>query len=163
MTENRLAPALPGAPAPPVQNAAGGSEKAVRAAALALIRRSKIALLGTQGEDGFVNIKAILNLKHRGLRQFWFSTNTSSKKVAQIKKDRRVGLYFVDEKNYEGLLLTGTMRILEDLKSRQMLWSEGFEVYYPLGVTDPDYTVLGFTTRQLNYYHGLKNITFAIE
>ena len=33
--------------------------------------------------------------------------------------------------------------------------------FYLLGVLDdPDYTVLRFTTRSCNYYHGLANLTF---
>ena len=70
---------------------------------------------------------------------------------------------YVDEKNFRGLMLIGTVDILQDIESRRMLWSEGAEVYYPLGVEDPDYSVLRFTARRGNYYHGLNNITFDIE
>jgi general stress protein 26 len=59
-------------------------------------------------------------------------------------------------------MLIGTIQILRDLKSRKMLWKDGDERYYPLGVEDPDYTVLRFTAHKGNYYHKL-NITFEIE
>jgi general stress protein 26 len=42
------------------------------------------------------------------------------------------------------------------------MWREGCEKYYPLGVTDPDYSVLRFTARWGNYYHGLANVTFEV-
>jgi general stress protein 26 len=138
------------------------AEKAARAAGLKLMNKSKICMLGTQGADGFVNIRAVLNLKHRGLKQIWFSTNTSSQKVSQIQKDNRVCVYYTNENSFEGLMLTGTIQILQDPKSRKMLWSEGAEVYYPLGVNDPDYSVLGFSAQKANYYHGLNNIWFNI-
>jgi general stress protein 26 len=130
---------------------------------LQLIERSSICLLGTNGEDGFPNIKAMMNAKHEGMSKIWFSTNTSSKRVQQLKKDNRACVYYVDDKDFKGLMLTGTIQILRDLKSRQMLWHEGDERYYPLGVEDPDYSVLCFTAHKGNYYHRLKNITFEIE
>jgi len=130
---------------------------------LELVEKSAICMLGTNGDDGFPNIKAMLNLKHKGLKKIWFSTNTSSRRVQQIKKDNRACVYYVDEKNFKGLMLVGTIDILQDVESRKMLWMEGAEVYYPLGVEDPDYSVLCFTTKSGNYYHGLKNITFEIE
>jgi general stress protein 26 len=138
-------------------------EKQAASQGLKLIKKSKICLLGTNGEDGFPNIKAMLNLKQRGLKYIWFSTNTSSKRVKQLKMDNRACVYYVDEKSFEGLMLVGTVDILQDLVSRKMLWTEGAEIYYPLGVKDPDYTVLRFTARWGNYYHKLKNITFNIR
>jgi general stress protein 26 len=130
---------------------------------LALMEKSKICMLGTNGEGGFPNIKAMMNLKHEGLEKIWFSTNTSSRRVQQLRKDNRASVYYVDETSFKGLLLIGTIEILQDIESRKMLWTEGAEVYYPLGVEDPDYSVLCFTAKRGNYYHGLKNITFEIE
>jgi general stress protein 26 len=69
----------------------------------------------------------------------------------------------VDEASFKGLMLVGTIEILQDTASRKMLWSDGAEIYYPLGAEDPDYTVLCFTSVSGNYYHGLKNIDFKIE
>ena len=130
---------------------------------LQLVERSTICLLGTNGEDGFPNIKAMMNAKHEGMSKIWFSTNTHSKRVQQLKKDDRACVYYVDDKDFKGLMLTGTIQILQDLKSRRMLWNDGDERYYPLGVEDPDYSVLCSTAHKGNYYHRLKNITFEIE
>jgi general stress protein 26 len=129
---------------------------------LELVDKSKMCLVGTNGDNGFPNIKAMFSLKHKGLKHVWFSTNTSSKRVKQLKRDNKVCLYYVDEKNYKGLMLIGTIKILQDLKSKKMLWSEGNEKYYPQGVTDPDYSVLYFTAESANYYHGMKNLIFKI-
>ena len=129
---------------------------------LGLVEKSKIAFLGTNGEDGFPYIKAMMNLKHEGLKKIWFSTNTSSRRVRQLRKDNRACVYYVDEQNFKGLMLTGTIEILQDIASRKMLWTDGAEVYYPQGVEDPDYSVLGFTAERGNYYHGLNNIDFEI-
>ncbi len=130
---------------------------------LRLVEKLSFCLLGTIGEDGFPNIKGLTNLKHDGLKKFWFSTNTSSRRVQQLRKDNRACVYYVDGKEFKGLMLVGTIEILQDLESRKMLWFEGAEKYYLLGVEDPDYSVLCFTAKEGNYYHTLQNISFEIE
>ena len=129
---------------------------------LELVNRSTIAMLGTNGEDGFPNIKAMLKMENEGLKKIWFSTNTSSKRVEQIKRNSKVCVYFVDYNEFKGLMLVGNIEILQDKISRERLWREGFERYYPLGVDDPDYSVLCFTSLRGNFYHALSNIDFEI-
>jgi general stress protein 26 len=130
---------------------------------LKLIENSAICMLGTNSSTGFPNIKALMNLKHEGLKKFWFSTNTSSNRVQQLQKDNRACIYYVNEKQFKGLMLTGTVDVLHDIDSKKLLWSEGAEVYYPQGIEDPDYSVLYFTARSGNYYSGLQNINFEID
>ena len=130
--------------------------------ALELANRCTIAVLGTNGDDGYPQIKAMIKMENEGLRAVWFSTNTSSRRVAQLQKDSRASVYFVDFEIWMGLMLVGEVEILQDAASRQRLWRDGYEKYYPLGVNDPDYTVLRFTTRWGNYYHRLSNVTFEV-
>jgi general stress protein 26 len=130
---------------------------------LKLMEKLDFCMLGTNGEDGFPNIKGMTNLQHSGLKKVWFSTNTSSKRVQQLRNNNKACVYYVDGKSFKGLMLTGTIEILQDIESRKMLWTEGAEVYYPLGVKDPDYSVLCFTAPRGNYYQELMNITFEIE
>ncbi|HOJ78510.1 MAG TPA: pyridoxamine 5'-phosphate oxidase family protein [Bacillota bacterium] len=127
-----------------------------------LVAESKSVLVGSNDEAGFPNIKAMFNLEHNGLKEFWFSTNTSSKRVAQFRNNSKASLYFVDFNNFCGLLLIGTMEVLQDDASRKRLWREGFEMYYPQGVDDPDYSVLKFTAIRGNIYHQLQNISFEL-
>ncbi|MBI2850374.1 MAG: pyridoxamine 5'-phosphate oxidase family protein [Chloroflexi bacterium] len=139
------------------------TKQEVMAQSLELVENSFICMLGTNGGAGFPNIKALLNLKHEGLKKIWFSTNTSSKRVQQLKKDNKACVYYVNEKRFKGLMLLGTVEILQDNESKKMLWAEGAEVYYPQGIEDPDYSVLNFTAKQGNYYQGLQNVDFEIE
>ncbi len=129
---------------------------------LNLANRSGIAMLGTNGDDGFPNIKAMIKVENEGLKEIWFSTNTSSKRVAQIKRNPKACVYFVDFEKWQGLMLVGNIEILQDIESKKRLWHEGDEKYYPLGVTDPDYSVLRFTAQWGNYYHALSNVTFEL-
>ena len=59
-------------------------------------------------------------------------------------------------------MLKGTMEVLEDSESKEMIWREGDTMYYPKGVTDPDYCVLRFTAAEGRYYSNFKSETFEI-
>lgn len=130
--------------------------------ALALANAAQIAMLGTNGDEGYPNIKAMIKMENEGLKTIWFSTNTSSRRIGQLERDSKASVYFVDFEQWMGLMLVGEVAILQDTASKERLWREGYERYYPLGVTDPDYSVLRFTSRWGNYYHVLSNVTFEI-
>ena len=59
--------------------------------------------------------------------------------------------------------VSGTMEVLTDREHKEMLWRDGFEMYYPNGIDDEDYCVLRFKAEKGNYYTGLKNFDFDIE
>jgi len=131
--------------------------------ALDLVNRSKIAFLSTIDNLGFPNIKAMLNLYHEKLGIICFSTNTSSKRVKQIEYNSKASVYFCDDEKYIGLLLIGKIEIVRDIKMRKKLWFEGSEAFYPLGIDDPDYSVLKFTTESCDLYNGKEIIQFLLE
>jgi general stress protein 26 len=54
-------------------------------------------------------------------------------------------------------MLKGTMEVLHDSKSKEMIWRVGDEMYYPAGVTDPDYSVLKFTAQNARFYSNFKS------
>ncbi len=101
--------------------------------ALVLVDRSEIAMLGTIGDKGSPNIRAMIKMENEGLKKIWFSTNTSSEKIPQLKANPKACVYFIDLDKWMGLMLIGTMEILQDSESRQRCWREGFEKYYPQG------------------------------
>jgi general stress protein 26 len=137
-------------------------DEAVRAA-LDLAGRSEIVMIGTLGDDGYPNVKAMIKMENEGLNRIWLSTNASSRRVGQLTRNPKASAYFVDFNRWEGLMLVGDVEILHDAESKKRLWREGFERYYPQGVTDPDYSVLRFTARRGNYYHGLANVMFDVN
>ena len=60
-------------------------------------------------------------------------------------------------------MLKGTMEVLQDNVSKEMIWREGDEMYYPKGVTDSDYCVLRFTAQNGRYYSNFKSVNFEVE
>jgi general stress protein 26 len=129
-----------------------------------LIENQSVAFISSIDEDGFPNTKAMLPPRKReGIKVIYFTTNTSSMRVSQYKKNSKACVYFCDKRFFRGVMLKGKMDVLEDSKSKEMIWKDGDTMYYPLGVTDPDYCVLKFTADSGRYYHNFKSENFNIE
>ena len=138
--------------------------KDVRKTIVNLIDRQSTAFIGSVSAEGFPNVKAMLAPRKRiGLKTMYFTSNTSSMRAAQYRDDPKACVYFCDRRFFRGVMLTGTMEVLEDSESREMIWQEGDTMYYPLGVTDPDYCVLRFTAESGRYYSNFKSEDFSIE
>lgn len=128
-----------------------------------LIEKQSVSFIASISEDGFPNMKAMLPPRKRtGIKEFWFTTNTSSMRVSQYRKNPNASIYFCDKRFFRGVMLTGTMEVLEDEDTKQMIWREGDTMYYPQGVTDPDYCVLKFTAVEGRYYSKFQSESFEI-
>ena len=121
------------------------------------------AVLSYLDSDGYPTSRAMLPPREReGIRTFWFTTNTSSQKVACFRKDPRAGIYFMDRRFFRGVSLSGTVEVLETAQAKERIWREGDTLYYPQGVTDPDYCVLKFTAVKGRYYSNFHSVDFTI-
>jgi general stress protein 26 len=120
-----------------------------------LLREVEIMYLASIGADGHPQIRAVFNLRNE--KQFptlsflnkdpdnltiTISTNTSSRKIEEIKIDPRISVYYCKPGEFNGVQLSGTAEIMEDEEYKHLLWVDGWERYYPMGPDDPDYTVL---------------------
>lgn len=136
----------------------------MRAVVEALVARQATAFIASTDEVGFPCMKAMLAPRVReGLKVFYFTTNTSSMRVAHYRRSPLASIYFCDPQTFEGLLLRGTMEVLEDPASRRLIWRDGDTEYYPGGVDDPDYCVLRFTARAGRYYSEYHSENINIE
>ncbi len=128
----------------------------------ALAERSFTGVLATVDGNGVPQLKAMIKTQVKGLKEFWFCSNTSSKRAAHIKMNPNASLYFYDEKTFEGLMLTGKAEVSYDDEKRKEFWDDAMKKYYPLGCYDPDFALIKFTAYKGNYYHGLKNDDFDV-
>jgi len=132
-------------------------------AGLSIVARSSKAIIASVDDDGFPNLKAMLQPReHDGLKVFYFTTNTSSMRVQQYLKNPKASIYFYDTRFYKGLMLCGTMEVLTDQPTKDHIWRDGDDMYYSLGVTDPDYCVLKFTAVNGRMYENFKSFDFKV-
>jgi len=128
-----------------------------------LIDKQSVAFISSIDSEGCPNTKAMLPPRKReGIREFYFTSNTSSMRAAQYKENPNACIYFCDKRFFRGVMLKGTMEVLEDSDSKEMIWREGDTMYYPLGVKDPDYCVLHFTAKSGRYYTNFSSENFEV-
>ena len=126
--------------------------------------KQHIEYLSSVDQEGFPWTKAMLKPRKReGIKTFYFTTNTFSIRVAQYKANPKASIYFCDAKGFKGMMLRGTMEVLTDAASKEMIWHDGDTQYYPGGVTDPNYCVLKFTATDGRFYSDFYPRSFVIE
>jgi general stress protein 26 len=128
-----------------------------------LIDKASVSIISSVDENGFPNTKAMLPPRKReDIKHLFFTTNTSSMRVKQYSGNPKACVYFFDKRFFRGVMLKGTMEVLQDRASKEMIWKDGDEMYYSKGVTDPDYCVLKFIARDGRYYSNFKSVNFEI-
>jgi len=112
------------------------------------IQKQKTVFIGSVDEEGYC---------------FYFSTNTSSMRTQQFMRNPKASVYFYNRGRFkfEGIMLTGTIEVLQDDDIKQEIWCTGDTMYYRQGVTDPDYCVLKFTAIKGRHYCNLHSVTFC--
>ncbi len=129
-----------------------------------LIDKQGVAFISSIDSEGFPNTKAMLPPRKReGIKHVYFSTNTSSMRVQQYRENPKASIYFCDRRFYRGVMLKGTMEVLEDPAIKEELWRDGDTMYYAQGVADPDYCVLKFTAQTGRYYSSFKSEDFTVK
>lgn len=125
---------------------------------LKFIEKQKVAFISSVDDEGFPNMKAMLMPRKIDGNCFYFTTNTSSLRVKQYRENEKASIYFFNKGRfrYEGVMLVGTMEVLEDAQIKQEIWRIGDTMFYKKGVADPDYCVLKFTAIKGRHYCDLK-------
>ena len=122
-----------------------------------------IAFISSVDNEGYPYTKAMLSPREReGIKVFYFTTNTFSLRVAHYKTNSKASIYFCDTDGFKGMMLRGTMEVLTDAASKERIWRDGDEQYYPGGVTDPNYCVLKFTAVDGRFYSDFYPRSFVI-
>lgn len=130
------------------------------------IDKQKVSFICSIDNENYPNIRAMLKPRKRiGLKEFYFSTNTSSLKVKQYRENPNASIYFCHKGiiKYIGVMLKGKMKILTDQETKNLLWQKGDKIFYKKGATDPDYCVLKFTATSGRYYSDLKTENFDVD
>jgi general stress protein 26 len=130
------------------------------------IDKQKVAFICSIDNENYPNMKAMLKpRKIVGLKEFYFSTNTSSMRVKQYQNNPNASIYFYHKGliKYVGVMLIGKMEVLTDQEIKSKLWKTGDTIFYKKGVTDPDYCILKFTAISGRYYCDLNTESFDIE
>lgn len=128
-----------------------------------LISKQGVAFISSVDGSGFPNTKAMLPpCKTEGIKAFYFHTNTSSMRVSQYLENPKSCLYFCDRRFFRGVMLVGTVEVLQDAETKKTFWKDDYTMYYSQGVSDPDYCILRFTAQHGRFYSNFKSENFDI-
>ncbi|MGE5417042.1 MAG: pyridoxamine 5'-phosphate oxidase family protein [Acidobacteriota bacterium] len=140
---------------------------------LELMKISEVVCVTTINADGYPETRAMFNLLRQeqfpGLQSFlhqspaftvFLTTNTSSRKLQHLRTNPRASVYYCAPLDWRGLDLVGNLIEITDQEIKKNLWQPGWELYYPGGWEDPDYSVLLMTPHHARYYHQLDCVDF---
>ena len=113
--------------------------------------KKKIAFVGS-ADQGRPSIKAMLVSRREGNSIFYFDSNNSAQSVARWKENPSACIYFYNRLIYRGVMLSGTMEIINDMALKERHWKPSMKAIYKGGVTDPDYCILKFTAAAGRHY-----------
>jgi general stress protein 26 len=137
---------------------------------LGLIKKADAAYLTTIDPNGFPSTRAMFNLRNNRIfpkltdfmSQYdsgftlFFTTNTSSAKVAHIINYPKVSVYFCDAVLFHGLMCQGEMEIIKDKSIKHAVWHDEWIMYYPDGKDSEDYAVLKLQPKYVKRYFNLQ-------
>jgi len=129
-----------------------------------LIDKQGVSFISSVDEDGFPNTKAMLApCKRDGIKTLYWHTNTSSMRIKQYRNNPKACIYFCDKRFFRGVMLKGTMEVLEDMDIKKEIWKDEFTMYYKEGINDPDFIIIRFTANNGRYYSNFSSKDFEIE
>jgi len=123
---------------------------------LALVESQSTAYLSTIDAEGYPQTRAVFNLRCRerfpGMAPLlrghdldlllYFTTNTSSGKVAELQQRPQACAYICRAETSEGVTLTGNLEFVDDEPTKAACWHPWWVRYYPGGPADPEYAIL---------------------
>ena len=134
-----------------------------------LLKTSHGVTVTTLTEDQIPETRMIFNLLNPedfpGLKDFFnasdirgrllYGTNTSSEKVSQLKKNNMLTAYYTIPDQFKGMMIHGTVTLLNDPDLKKRMWLDGWDMYYHQGPLDPDYTIFELFPRYVKgWYEG---------
>ncbi len=149
------------------------TEEEMRQLALEIMKESDCVFVSTINEDGFPDIRAMNNMRnveqYKRLEKMWLdhdedfkillSTNTSSAKVSQLRKNPKISLYFKKPDIWQGVTFIGVAEFMGD-DVKKAIWADNMKIYYPKGFDDPDHTVLRILPKIAKGWNTKKLTTF---
>jgi general stress protein 26 len=86
----------------------------------------------------------------------WFGTNPKSRKVAEIRRNPRVTLYYFDREGAAYVTISGMARVVNDPQEKARRWKDEWKAFYP--DRERGYLLIAVTPRELEVVSEKKGI-----
>jgi len=112
--------------------------------------------LSTNSSDGYPHTRMMSNLRNKEENPkaaetiaqkkedfiIYFATSKSSPKMQHIRANPKVSAYFCNPREIQTLMLAGEVEEVSNLGFKRKLWQDGWEIHWPKGAEDPEFTVI---------------------
>lgn len=120
-------------------------------------------VLVTRATDGSLHGRPMQVAKVEETGSVYFSASLHSPKIAEIKADSTVGLFFQEPKQW--VSLSGTAEVHQDRHLIEDLWQESWKVWFPEGKHSADICLIQVVPHTAEYWdiRGQKGMRFVFE
>ncbi|MDI1233272.1 MAG: pyridoxamine 5'-phosphate oxidase family protein [bacterium] len=87
----------------------------------------------------------------------WFFTKASSYKVEEIGDSQKVSIAIANESSQNYLMIHGNATLVNDKIKMKDLWNNFMKAWFPLGLEDPDITLIKVVPSEVNYWDSSSN------
>jgi general stress protein 26 len=117
-----------------------------------LVRRIRIGMLTTINTQGQLHSRPMSTLSVDENVNLWFFTGKDTMKALELTKDSRVNLSYADPEGQHFLSLTGVGELVRERTKLEELWATEVEAWFPLGLNDPNLTLLRFSPARAEFW-----------
>jgi general stress protein 26 len=103
----------------------------IKVAALEIMSTVKTCALITLDEENRPRVRAMDPFLPENDFTVWFGTNPNSRKVAQIKKNPKVTLYYLENESNGYVMIQGTAELVNLQEEKEKRWKNKWEAFYP--------------------------------
>ena len=83
--------------------------------------------------------------------QIWFASYKNSAKIQQIECVHEACIVAFNEETTKDIRLFGKMEAFSDLESKRNIWQDELKQFFPQGIDDPEFTVIVFSPKKIEY------------
>lgn len=100
-------------------------------AAKEIMNSTGTCALITQDDKGISRVRMMDPFQPEKDLKVWFGTNPTSRKVAQIKKNNKVTLYYRDKDDSGYVMIYGKAELVNSTKAKMKYWKDTWKSFYP--------------------------------
>jgi general stress protein 26 len=133
---------------------------AVINAATEIMLKARYCSMITLDSDGSPQVREVDPFAPEEGMVVWLATKPGTRKVAQIKRDPRVALSYLDPDGGGYVTLLGKADLVETVTEKDRLWKEEWSAFYKDKNKGGDYLLIRVTPTRLevvSYAHGILN------
>ena len=100
-------------------------------AAKEIIKAARYCALITTSSTGEIHVRTMDPFSPEDNMVIWLGTNSSTRKVKEIKNNHNVALYYNDPKGIGYVVINGKAQIIDDPEEINKRWKEEWTRFYP--------------------------------